>query len=196
VTDVQRHPRVVVGLGAALAALGFAIFWFRPFAPTDHGPGEGALTAPGDPWTMGLDPAPADRWTLGIQLCAAEPPSVPVLDSVTPTGTVGSFDFLGASMRRFAPTNAHPPLLSVTGYPPDIPDTLVPVAGYAVQADCSREAEFADYNELVLGIGRRGDSGGGWLGEAVRYHVGGRQFVLRLDYVILVCGPSVPQQYC
>jgi hypothetical protein len=196
VTYVRRHLRVVVGLGAALAALGLAVLWLRPFTPAQHGPGAGPLTAAGYSWTMGLDPAPADRWSLGIQMCAADPPSAPILDSLTPTGTVGVFDFLGASMRRFAPTNDHPPILSLIGYPPDVPDPLVPVAGYAVEADCSREAEFADYIELVLGIGQRGNSGGGWLGEEVRYHIGGRQFVLNLDYVILVCGPSVPQQYC
>ena len=58
------------------------------------------------------------------------------------------------------------------------------------------EAEFSDYTELLLGVARRGDSGGGWLGEEALYHVGDRQYVLVLDYVVMVCGPSVPKPYC
>jgi hypothetical protein len=196
VTNIRRHLRVAVGLGAALVALSLFLVWARPFAPVEHRSGEGPLTSPGDAWSMGLDPTKSDRWTLGVYLCAADPSSVPVLDSVTPVRTLGSFDFLGASMRRFAPSNSHPPIISLDGYPPKVPDALAPAAGYRVEAGCSQEAEFSDYNELLLGIARRGDLGGGWLGEEVRYHVGDRHYILDLDYVVMVCGPSVPKPYC
>ena len=194
-TRLRKH-RLLIGLGAAIAALGLFALVSQQSSAHSHGPGGGALTTLGDPWTMGLDPTHGDRWSLGIYLCAADPAVVPVLDSVVPSRTAGSFDFLGAVMRRFAPTNADPPILSVDGYPPAVPDALVPLAGYRVEAGCSREAEFSTYNELVLGVGQRGDSGGGWLGEAVHYHVGERAYVLALDYVVVVCGPGAPEGYC
>jgi hypothetical protein len=120
---VPRHARVAVGLGAGLAALGL-LFWLQPWAPTMHGPSGGPLRALGDPWSMGLDPNNSDRWTLGIYLCAADPASTPVLDSVSPVQTLGSFDFLGASLRQFVPSNSHPPILALDGYPPDVPDRI------------------------------------------------------------------------
>jgi hypothetical protein len=196
VPSIQRSARVVIGLGAAVAALSLVLVASRPSNIEVHGPGNGPLTTVGDAWSMGLDPKPADRWTLGIYLCAADPTSAPVIDSVEPVRTSGSFEFLGAALRRFAPSNANPPLISLDGYPPDVPDDLQPVAGYAVEAGCSREEEFASYNELLLGVAQRGDSGGGWLGEEVHYHVGDRRYVLALDYVVMVCGPSVPKGYC
>lgn len=195
---MPRVPKrfLFIGLGAAIAALSLIVLGSQLSSARSHGPGGGPLTTLGDPWTMGLDPTHADRWSLGIYLCAADPTVVPVLDSVVPSRTVGSFDFLGAVARQFAPTNANPPIISVDGYPPIVPDALVPIAGYRVEAGCSRGAEFANYNELVLGVGRHGDSGGGWLGEDVHYHVGDRAYVLSLDYVVIVCGPGAPANYC
>jgi hypothetical protein len=193
---VRRHIRVVVGLGAAGAALSLLLLLSRPSVPVLHGPGEGPLTAPGDAWAMGLDPAYLDRWTLGIFVCASDATSGPVLDSIRPVRTVGSFGFLGASLRRFTPSDAHPPIISLNGYPPNVPDTLIPAEGYRVGDGCSPEDEFAGYNELVLGIEKQGESGGGWLGEEVSYHVGENHYVLGLDYVVMVCGPLVPAGYC
>jgi hypothetical protein len=186
----------LLGLGAAIAALSLAFMSLRPPPVQVHGPGQGPLTTVGDSWSMGLDPQPGGRWTLGIYLCASEPSATPVLDSVEPVRPIGSFDFLGASLRQFAPTNSHPPILSLDGYPPDVPDNLLPADGYKVEAGCSFEEEFANYNELLLGIGQRGDTGGGWQGEDVHYHVGDRKYVLALDYAVMVCGPSVPKPYC
>jgi hypothetical protein len=195
---VKRFPKqwLLIGLGAAIAALSLVALGSQQSSARTHKPGGGALTTLGDPWSMGLDPTRGDRWSLGIYLCATDPTIVPVLDSVTPSRTVGSFDFLGAAMRRFAPTNSDPPIISVDGFPPIVPDTLVPVAGYRIEAGCSRAVEFSNYNELVLGVGRHGDSGGGWLGEDVHYHVGDRAYVLALDYVVVVCGPGAPASYC
>jgi hypothetical protein len=164
--------------------------------PEIHKPGAGPLTALGDAWTMGLDPTHRNKWTLGIYLCATDPASAPVLDAVLPSDTLGSFEFLGASIREFAPSNSHPPILSTDGYPPAVSDTLQPLPGHRVAAGCSQEAEFADYNELLLGIGQQGPSGGGWRGERVAYHVGDRKYVLALEYVVMVCGPVVPDSYC
>jgi hypothetical protein len=144
---------------------------------------------------MGLTLGQADRWTLGLYLCGTDPSIPAVIDSVSPVGTLGAFQFLGASLRRFTPSSSHEPILSMYGYPPALPDKLQPAAGSTVADGCSPGEEFANYNELLIGIGKQGDSGGGWRGEEVRYHARDRHYVLSLEYVMVVCGPAV-QQYC
>jgi hypothetical protein len=79
------------------------------------------------------------------------------------------------------------------GYPPALLDKLQPAAGSTVADGCSPEEEFANDNELLVGIGKQGESGGGWRGEEVRYHVGDRPYVLSLEHVMVVCGPTVQQ---
>jgi hypothetical protein len=195
VTPTRRRVGALIGLGASVVALSLFIVSAQPFGPVRHGPGGGPLTTLGDPWALGLDPKHTDRWTFGVYLCRADPSATPVIDEVVPVGTVGAFAFLGSSVRRFTPTSSHPPILSADGYPPTLPDAIVPTSGYRVSDGCSRDEEFANYNELLLGIAKQGDSGGGWAGEEVRYHVGDRQYVLALEYVMVVCGPAV-QQYC
>jgi hypothetical protein len=186
----------VVGLGAVAAALGLLMLLANPVGPTRHASGEGPLSTAGEPWSMGLDPAHEDRWTLGIYLCATDAGSPPVIASVTPVRSVGTYQFLGGLIREFVAGDAHTPIISIAGYPPNVPDRLREVAGFVVTASCSPEGGSATYTEALLGIGRDGEGGGGWLGEEIAYHVGGRQYTLALDYTMLVCGPAVPEGYC
>jgi hypothetical protein len=186
----------VIGLGAASAALGLLLLAAIPDGPILHATGEGPLATAGEPWSMGLDPASDERWTLGIYLCATDPADRPVIDRVTPVRSFGTYRFLGAQIREFAPTEVDGPVISIAGYPPDVPGQLRDVVGFTVSAGCSPEERSAMYTELLFGIGRDGEDGGGWLGEEVAYHVGSRRDVLELDYAMLVCGPVAPQGYC
>jgi hypothetical protein len=186
----------VIGLGAAGAALGLLLLAAMPPAPSRHATGAGPLSTAGEPWSMGLDPAADDRWTLGIYLCATDPADRLVIDSVTPVRAFGTYRFLGAQIREFAPTEADGPIISIPGYPPDVPGPLRDVAGFTVSAGCSAAERSATYTELLLGIGRGGKDAGGWLGEEVAYQVGSRRYVLALGYAMLVCGAAAPEGYC
>ncbi len=101
-----------------------------------------------------------------------------VLDSVGPAATVGSgFRFLGAHIRQFTYTRTHTPIGSVDGYPPSLPDTLQPVAGFPVSIPCQRATFRSTYTEPLIGFGRgTGIDGGGW------------HRIVTLGYNMLICG--------
>jgi hypothetical protein len=141
---------------------------------------------------MAIDAAaPGSSWTYGVRLCRTGP-GTPVIEAIKPTATVGTFRFLGTSVREFSPTSADTPLISIDGYPPSpsqIPDVLHVVKGYSVTTDCAN-GPSDPYTELLVGLGREGATGGGWKGIEVSYNLGGSLFVLALDHDLLVCGTA------
>jgi hypothetical protein len=180
---------------AAVIALSIALgqAFFQPEAHRDGG---GPLASAGDSHhqeTTAFDPVKGGPWTLGFPLCLGQGSQPAVIDSVAPAATVGSgFRFLGAHIRQFTYTRDHAPIASVDGYPPSLPDTLQPVAGFSVSTPCQRATFGSMYTELLIGFGRgTGTDGGGWRGIKVGYTVGGRHRIVTLGYNILICGSSV-----
>lgn len=186
-------------MGAAIAALGLAYLILGQVGATPdvvrHPDGAGPLASTDDPWSMGLDPQNETVWSQGIYVCSQGGEEV-ILESVAPTGGFGSFRYLGARVREFTPSATNNPIFSNNGFPPDVPDDLHPVEGYHVTAGCSLDVRTTTYTEILLGIGRDGDGGGGWTGEEITYRVGDRQYILELKFAIAVCGSAVQLDTC
>ncbi len=192
-----------IGLGVAVATLGLVFMLVRASGngqTEHHRDGEGPLASTGDPLHHEASAFDAVKggpaWTLGYQLCLFEGDQPAIIESVTPTRTVGDgFGFLGARVRQFSPTAAHTPILSLDGYPPALPDTLQPAKGFSVTTPCSKTGPPSTYTELLIGFGRvPAPGGGGWRGIDVRYTAGGRSRVVTLGYDILICGSAVTDE--
>jgi hypothetical protein len=135
-------------------------------------------------------------WTDGVRLCLASGTQPAVLSDVAPHATVGSgFVFLGTRVREFTyEPLVHSFISSVVGFPPPttyVPDALHEVAGFAVTSPCSQPPSGAS-TELLTGLARSGDDGGGWQGIDVAYTVGTQSYVLFINEDLLICGTSVP----
>jgi hypothetical protein len=131
-----------------------------------------------------------------VRLCLASGTQPAVLSDVAPHATVGfGFVFLGARVREFTyQPLVHSFISSVVGFPPPstyVPDPLHEVAGSAVTSPCSQPPSGAS-TELLIGLAKVGDGGGGWQGIDVAYSVGAQSYVLFIDQDLLICGTSVP----
>jgi hypothetical protein len=146
---------------------------------------------------MSVDPARSDAsaWTFGLRLCLAQTGQSAVIRQVGPAATLGSgFRDLGIGIRMFEPTLSHEPIISVPGFPPPtdkVPDSLANVSGFEVATPCTNTPR-QQYTELLIGLGKIGDDGGGWKGIKVDYEVDGRSFTLLIDHDLLVCGKADP----
>jgi hypothetical protein len=102
------------------------------------------------------------------------------------------FEYLGAVVRTYAPSDADVPIVSVAGFPPPAgPSMRAPedVAGYVVATPC--DASPADrYTELLIGLRRVGSEGGGWDGILVTYEADGRAYVLEIERGMYICGTA------
>ena len=152
----------------------------------------GSLTAPGSAITYALDAEANHPVTVGIGLCTTGRGSA-VLTAVTPTKTAGTgWRFLGLRTRTFVPTTQHPPGGSWGEFPPNLPDSLSPVAGTRVSSRCPSTGILSIYTELLIGMAAGADtSGGGWLGVDVSYTLGRRAYVVSLGYNVVICGTAV-----
>jgi hypothetical protein len=169
--------------------------------PDGRGP-LGSLGTPNNSIAEAFDPKlGGPTWTVGIQLCLEQGNEPATLDgAVTATNTIGTdFRFLGAFMREFTASRSHTPIGSMDGFPPNLPDTLHPVKGFAVKYRCQHPNPdpSVPYTELLIGFGRgTGTSGGGWMGVDVGYTAGGHHHVVSLGYDLLICGSAAPARYC
>jgi hypothetical protein len=191
----------VVGLGA-VAALGLALL-VRTAPPERHLDGAGPLASLNGPGSemMATDPSAAGHptsWTFGLRLCLASGTDPAVIESVAPTVSIGTgYRFLGAGIRQFQLTRDHTTVIGLSAWPPprtEVPDTLADVRGYVVSTPCSEPANSGAYTELMIGLGREGDDGGGWNGIDVGYSVAGRHRVLVIAHDLFICGPAVAEQ--
>jgi hypothetical protein len=181
---------------AAAVAVFIGIAAFHNTETEQHSDGQGPLASTGDPRhqeTTAFDAVKGGPWTLGYQLCLHQGSDPAVIQSVGPVTTVGSgFRFLGASIRQFKPSPSHTPILSLSGYPPQLPDSLHPAVGFSVSNRCVAGGLPTTYTELLIGFDHgSGSTGGGWHGIKVGYSAGGRHFVVTLGYDIMVCGSAV-----
>jgi hypothetical protein len=166
--------------------------------PGAHRDGEGILASENEPdagWEFAIadDQTPASE-TLGLRLCVADGVSSPVIERVLAHGTIGAPpSFLGASIRTFRPSAADTPILGTVGYPPPVPDVLVPAVGSTITTPCGAKDQ---YTELLIGLAPPGEAGGGWTGEVIRYAVGNRRYDLVLDYRLLFCGSGLRHPSC
>jgi hypothetical protein len=189
----------LVALGCAIAAGALWIAAAGPFAPTVHEDGAGPLGSEGAPVHLSKanDPLGGSitSWTYGVRLCLLGGADPAILESVTPRATVGSgFRYLGASVRVFVYPGGHDaPIISDVGYPPSPTYAAPPFAelrGFQVTSPCASPPD-GPYTELMIGLARDGEDGGGWSGVDIAYTVGGMHRVLRLDRDLLICGRSV-----
>lgn len=203
---LSRRARLgaIIALGLAILLIVAGAAWLRQPGSERHLDGEGPLGDEGGPagWTKINDSVGGTltAWSYGIRLCRFSGDQPAVLDSVSPDSTVGSgFSFLGAKVRAFTVDwvdSKHTPIISVAGYPPPtnyVPDELHDVKGFEVTSPCNHPPE-GTYTELIVGLGRVGDDGGGWKGIDVAYTVGGQRHVLVLDIGLFICGPETPCQ--
>lgn len=188
----------MVALGLIVVAI--AVAALQPFGPTRHADGAGPLASYDSPssGSMSVDPSAtsATSWTYGVPLCISSGDQLPVLEDVQAHATVGAgFVELNVRVRNFVETKEHTPIISVDGYPPpesEVPDPLQDVHGFTVSTRCGTPAQRGnEYTELLVGLERVGDDGGGWQGIDVSYTVGGRPYVLSIDYGVLICGRTV-----
>jgi hypothetical protein len=70
------------------------------------------------------------------------------------------------------------------------PTIVSAIAGYSVRTACVDDPA-APYTELLVGLGRIGDDGGGWMGIDVTYERAGQTRVLAIDHNLLICGAAV-----
>jgi hypothetical protein len=198
---------LVIGLAAVTVIL-LTVVLVAIFGggPEHHLDGRGPLGSLDDPRSSIADGFDATRggptWTVGLQLCLAQGNQPATLDgSVTPTKTVGNdFRYLGALVREFTPSQGGRPMISVTGFPPAVPETLHPVKGFVVRYRCQpgpNPDRSVPYTELLIGFGRGpSTSGGGWMGVDVGYTAGGHHHVVSIGYDILICGSAAPARFC
>ena len=194
-------PRRMVGLGVVVG-LGLAVLAFAWFAgqPLRHLDGAGPLASRNDAGHESFAALPRDgvvAWTYGTRLCLASGTDPAIIDTVTPAATVGTgFTVLGVRVRQFVPTSTHEILISTDAFPPpasEVPDSLSDAHGYAVSTPCT-DAVGSPYTELLVGLGKLGDDGGGWKGIDIAYTIGGRQMVVFLNHDMLICGTSLPEK--
>jgi hypothetical protein len=187
---------LLVGAGALAAGAAFLILTQPPAVHADGAGPLGSLGGPGHE-SMSVDPQAAETrsWTYGLLLCIAQGDRPATLRRVAPLATLGSgFHELGVGLRTFTPTPDHEPIISVDGYPPpasEVPDALAPAYGYVVETPCSN-GPGDPYTELLIGLSKDGDDGGGWKGIKVTYEVEGRTRTVTLDHDLLICGRSNP----
>ena len=206
----HRHAFIALGV-VAVTTLGALVLVRGAATPPSaspvrhHADGKGPLRSTGDPafhGTFGLDPAVGGpAWTIGIYLCIERGTAPAVLDGwPAPTRIAGGgLKLLGAYVRRFQPTTADVPIYSANEFPPSVPDSLLPMRGYAVTNGCSTSAgPPLEYTELLIGVGEDPafSGGGGWQGIDIGYESGGARYVVSLGYDIFVCGRYTPAQYC
>lgn len=194
----------------ALAAVGCGLlavcvlFAASPPADSRHADGAGPLGSEGAPVGTGskMDSRGGqyNEWTYGVRLCRMSDDAPPVLEDLSPTEVVGDgFRVVGASVREFAVDwSSHAPIITVTGYPPppqDVPDQLHALEGFAVTSPCpvpGSDGEVPEnYTELLVGLARVGNGGGGWRGLEIAYTAAGRHRVLVIQHDLLVCGLAV-----
>ncbi|HVD47862.1 MAG TPA: hypothetical protein VNG70_11330 [Candidatus Limnocylindria bacterium] len=203
---MTRRRLVIVVLVVVVLATGSVAFAnYLGGGPAHHLDGQGILGSSGDPGSIvavGFDPIiGGPTWSVGLELCLTQSGDPAVLDgSVAPTKTFGSgFQYLGAFVRQFKRSEGSTPMISVDGFPPQVPDPLHPVHEYSVNDRCQhpKTDRSAPYTELVLGFGRGTETGGGgWMGVDVGYTSGGHHHVVSLGYYFMICGPAAPPQYC
>ena len=140
---------------------------------------------------MAVDTKPGvDAWSYGMPLCLEGGNSSATLRDVTPTESVGSgFEFVDAFIHEYAPTSGETGIISVDGFPPDIPGTLVPIDGYVLDTECTQERTV----ELIVGLRMTSSDGGGWRGANLSYTLGDDDYTLKIHNEMLICGDSVAE---
>jgi hypothetical protein len=192
----SRALLVLAGLGALALGLALVILLY---GSDRHADGMGPLASLLDPAThqaMKVDPSSGDTaWTYGVPLCLFSGQTPAILESVTPTVTVGTgFRLLGIGVREFPASQTHTPIISVGGWPPlksQVPDQIQPVQGFEVSTPCGQNPNTGRYTELLIGLERVGIDGGGWQGLEIGYTVGGRHRILAVRYDVEICGTRV-----
>jgi hypothetical protein len=181
----------LLGIGGLVLALGFV-----GAPPERHADGDGPLVSVNGGFeAMAVEPvAGVTAWTFGMPLCVEAGADAVTLESVTPSAAVGSgFVVLGTAVREFTLNQQHTPIISVSAWPPphdQVPDDLAPVPGFSVWTACDA-GRSGPYTELLIGLGKSGNDGGGWKGIEVGYTAADRHRIVVLNHNILICGPSV-----
>ncbi len=189
-----RLQAVIIGL--ALVAAGAAAVAVVPrldLAPEYHKDGEGPLGA-FDGYGESFDAnVGGPTWTVGMRICKLRADQSVVLDgSVRGASVFGDdFQYLGAVVREFTPSDTITPVYGMDGFPPAASFNTHPAKGYTVTTVCRPENPNAPYTELMLGFGRGPlGVGGGWQGTEVGYNAGPRHHVVTLNYQFFVCGSA------
>jgi hypothetical protein len=193
----MRNARfsIMAALGTAVV-LGLALMlWLQ--GPERHADGAGPFASLNGPGSEAMKAQPISgvtSWTYGLRLCLAAGSAPAILESVSPTVSVGTgYRFLGAGVREWLPTQTHTPIIGVSAWPPpvkQVPDAIHAVRAFAVTTPCSSGAHDR-YTELLIGLGLVNADGGGWQGLEISYHVNGRHRVVALDHDLEICGRSV-----
>lgn len=197
---VPRRAMLAAG-GAVLvvAVIAVAAFLLQP-GGGKHADGSGILASTGSPSfhnSWGRDPRSGGPVTGAIRLCLQRGTTPAVIESVGPDKVVGtSWQYLGASVRVFTPSDGHSPIISMDGYPPALQDPLQNAVGFAVTTPCGDPASGVPYTELLIGFAPTDAAGGGWDGIDVTYKVGETQYVLVVGQAFVQCGTASLPAYC
>jgi hypothetical protein len=175
--------------------------------PVHHEEGEGPLSANLGTGAMALlEREDRGHSTFGAILCRRDADESLVIDAVEPRAVLGSdLHDVTTLVRRFTYRNeeGHQYVVSALGSPPHLDEigTIVgdfqPARSAAISIDCddmwqeTAEGEpTGDMEELMI-VMDVGPEGGGWDGFEVHYTVDGDPYVLDVDWINVVCGPSV-----
>jgi hypothetical protein len=196
VTAVRPDRRVstVIACAAVAVAAFSGINVFHAFGPI-HLHDDGPLAGIGGGFSFDATGS-SGPWTVGYQPCVNQASDPVILERVAPASEAGpGVHFLGAFARLIPGTGGA--IGSMTGFPPQVPEVLHPVAGYTVTQQCnfnsSQPAAPTSTSEIDVGVVKAaGSTGGGWSGLTVDYRVGSTQYVVTFDADIYVCGPTAP----
>jgi hypothetical protein len=197
VTEVRPDRRVSTILAcAAVAVAAFAgINVFHAFGPV-HLHDDGPLVGPGNGFSFDADAGPGP-WTIGYQLCVNQGTDPVILESIAPTSGSGKgLHFLGG-YARLIPADSGGAIGDVNNFPPQVPEVLQPVDGFAVTQQCNfnsgQPPAPTSTSEVDVGVGKvAGSTGGGWSAFTVDYRVGSTQYVVTFDAGLYICGPTAP----
>jgi hypothetical protein len=161
---------VIVGAIVACGVGAGTVLLQQGQSPRVHSDGAGPLASNGKPVaeSMSVDPqrSGSSAWTFGVHLCNLHPEQPVELIGVSPRKSLGAgFRVLGVSVRTFVPSDTDSPIISVATYPPSsvFADPLSRITGYLVRAPCAT-GPSDQYTELLVGLAKVGDDGGGWQG--------------------------------
>jgi hypothetical protein len=194
----SRALAILAGAAGVAVVAGVLLITHGDLWAADHTDGWGPLGSYGTAG-FGFDAGRAGPWSIGVPLCLAHGNEPAVLDgTIRPASQIGNrMRILGAVVRRGIPRNGFGVIGSVMGYPPGPPyDDSSAAKGFAVSTSCDPNNLSTAQSELDVGVAPEGTDGGGWDGLAVGYTVGWRHHVLTINSIVVVCGPSVPDDIC
>lgn len=160
-----------------------------------HQDGDGPLHWIGESSTVitqvGTQRPDADGWTFGHAICVENPFEPVTIVSVDPVEKLGG-EFEVLTLIRDAPPSSQ--LAAGSGFPAEgLPGVTREAVGAVISTGCVDGAPPLGQvvPELWVALRPVGDQGGGWVGVAVTYRQGDKEYQLQFKSVFIICDAGV-----